>query len=163
MGMNDVTLNGELCLSYPDGFHVLDADEMARVFPNDGPNRWGIWDTERHMIVSVQWHESNVLLAGLVSTKDLARRVAAEAGKAYKSNDYEVGELYQTTLCGEEAWGVSFRYEVSGVYQIAYAIVFKHVVETTNCTYTLSFFEREENAEASEQVFRALLDSLRLT
>ena len=162
MGVNDVKLNNELCLTYPDGFHVLDEEEMNRVFPLDVPNRWAIWDIDRHIIISVQWHEANALLARLVSTKDLAKRVAAEAAKAYRANEYEVGELYQTTLCGEEAWGISFKYEVAGVFQIAHALVFKHAVENTNCTYTLSFYEREENAEASEQVFQDLVASLRL-
>ena len=71
--MNQALIHSQLSLSYPDGFREMDQEEMKRLYQDDNPDRWGIWDQERHIILTVLWHDSNVFLSALASAKDVAK------------------------------------------------------------------------------------------
>lgn len=158
--MNNVILNNELTLQYPDGFHVLDEDEMSRIFPVNTPNRWAIMDLDRHLIICVQWQKSSAILARFSSTKDHAKRVVAKARAAYREKECEIGDPYQTSVCGQEAWGVSFSYEVDGVKQLGKVILFKRLSKKTHTTYTVYYYTREESAEENEVILHDALSSV---
>jgi hypothetical protein len=156
--MAKALLNDRLSVSYPKGFRVMDEAERQKVFPAGNENLWAIWDKRHHVIISVQWHQANALLSKLVDAKSLTKRVQAQARKAYKDMGYEDGELYQTTVCGETAWGIDFAYQMQGVDQVAKALVFKHEA----CTYTLYCYGRKSNAATAARLFDDFLASLGL-
>lgn len=160
--MSDALLNGGLRLTYPDGFHEMDGDELRRAFGDQTPNRWGIWDTERHIIVSVTWHESNARLSRLASTKALARRVQKHAAKTYANQGYQAGGLFGIELCGMEAWGFDYRFDVGDTGQVGKVLVFKHVEGSACCCYTVYCYTREELAVASAEVLEAIMASMRI-
>jgi len=160
--MSDALINGSLRLTYPDGFHEMDGDELRRAFGDQTPDRWGIWDTDRHIIVSVAWHESNARLSRLASTKALAKRVQKHAAKTYAKQGYRAGGLFGIELCGAEAWGFDYRYDVGDIGQVGKALVLKHLEGSTCCCYTVYYHAREELAVASAEVLQAIMASMRI-
>lgn len=152
-------LNDELSVAIPGGFHVMDGAEEQRVFMENARDRWAIWNTHRHIIISIMWNESNKLVSKFVNTKDLIKRIENKAHKSYKANDYQCGEIYETQLCGEPAHGLCYEYVIQDVGQVSEVLVFKH--ET--CCYTIYYYARKDDAEESRKVFQELLDSLELT
>lgn len=160
--MNEALLNNELAVSYPDGFHVMDEEDLKRVFLDAAPDRWGIWDRERHVIIALQWHESHpAFLRKIVSAKDLAKRAEAATHKAYKQMGYLGGSLFERNLCGEEAWGYRFESVVQGAPQVGEVDVFLRARERGNCAYTAYFQASRENAAAHYALFEEFLASMR--
>ena len=119
-------------------------------------------DDEAHVIVAITWHESHAgLLQRLASTKDLAKRVQRKArDSARKTTGSEVGELRETRICGAEAWGLACSYKVQGVPQVSEAWVFKLPKGKMSCCYTMYFYAREENAEASRKTLDGIIASI---
>ena len=54
-------INNEVMLSYPDGFEEMDRAQLKDAFLDDNPNRWGIKDEKRHMMVTILWNRTNML------------------------------------------------------------------------------------------------------
>lgn len=158
--MNTATLHGQLHVSYPDGFHVMGEEELHQAFADNNPNRWGIWDTDRHIIVAILWHESNALLSRLADTKGLAKRVQKHTAKTYAHYGYKAGELTRGETCGSEAWGFDYRFDMDGVGQVGRTEVFKHVEDGTCLCYTLYCYAREKQAQDGKEAFEAILASL---
>lgn len=156
--MSEAVLNGELSVTYPESFHVMDAKEMAGVFLDDASDRWAIWDTDAHVIVAVMWHESGKFVSKLAGVKSLAERVEKHAAKAYKNAGYSCKGYRSFELCGQEACAVDFEYQVQGVQQLASVAVFKH----EGCSYTIYSYVRKENAAEAQLLVNTLLDSLKL-
>ena len=157
--MNRALIHDELSLSYPDGFHEMDRAEMKRLYQDDNPDRWGIWDQERHIIIAVLWHDTNAFLSALASAKDVAKTTEKRLKRGMKSHGYQFGGFYQTELCGQEAHGFRYSYHIGDVVQTAEALVLKR---KTTC-YTIYYYAREELAPVSRPVFESILQSMKLT
>ena len=157
--MNQALIHNELSLSYPDGFHEMDREEMKNLYLDDNPDRWGIWDQERHIILTVFWHDSNPILASLAGAKDVAKSTEKRLKRGLKNHGYRFGEFYQTQLCGLEAHGFRYSYRIGEVVQAAEALVLKR---KTAC-YTIYYYAREEQNPGSRPVFEQVLRSMRLT
>lgn len=156
--MNEALINGGLSISYPDGFHVMDDAEQARIFLEEAPNRWGIWDTGRHIIIALMWNTSSGFLAKLSSPKSQAERVEARARKAYKAAGYRCLGFSETQVAGRDAHAVRFEYQVQGVQQVAEVAVFND-----KATYYFVYgYLRKENAEVGDAVLDEVLASIRL-
>ena len=156
--MNQAVIHGQLFLVYPDGFHVMDVEELNQAFLDDNPNRWGIWDRERHIIIAVFWHESSAILSALAGAKDVAKSTEKRLRKGLKRYGYESRGSFTTTLCGQETCGFRYAYRVGDVFQSAETVILKH----GTCCYTIYYYAREEKDLVSYPVYEQVLRSLRL-
>ena len=146
--MQSTMLNGHFEVSYPNGFHVLDAEEQQRVFLQETPDRWAIRDEKLHILFTVQWHRSNAMLVKVASAKDQAKRIGKAARKAYAKQGFSGGEPFRTEFCGQSTWGVRFQHQVDGVVQDVEAVVAKH----EDCMYMAYTYRRDG---ASDRVRKA--------
>lgn len=160
--MNDALPNDHLHVAYPESFRVLNAEEASKVLLSNDADRWAIRDDNAHIIIAITWHESRAgLLQKLASTKDLAKRVQRKAHDvARKAEGSTVGELRQSQICGEEAWGFDCAYEVQGARQVSQTWVFKLPKGKASCCYTIYFYAREDSAEASRKVLDEIIASM---
>ena len=55
--MNRETVNEAMEVEVPNGFYVLSAEELRLAYQSEDPNRWGMRDKERHIILTVMWKE----------------------------------------------------------------------------------------------------------
>ena len=156
--MNQALIHNELSLSYPDGFHVMDREEMRTLYQDENPDRWGIWDQERHIILTVLWHDSNPVLAALAGAKDVARTTEKRLKRGMEAHGYRLGGFFQRPLCGLEAHGFRYSYQVGDVTQAAETLVLKR----ENTCFTIYYYAREELELASRPVYEEVLRSMRL-
>ena len=155
--MGSTVLHDELSLSFPDSFEVMGDDELREGYLDDNPNRWGIWDRQRHVIIVVYWHDSNALLARMVSTKGLAERAERLMAKSYAGHGFQLGGFFEMEVAGHEARGFSYRYDLRGVGQSAETVVLKH----GKCCYTLYYYAREGGKPSDHEAFENVLESMR--
>lgn len=154
--MNQAVIRNELILSYPDGFHEMDREELKKLYLDDNPNRWGIWDQDRHIVVAVFWHETNAFLSSLAGARDVAKTTEKKLRKGLKHYGYHRDGFFSETLCGEEVPGFRYTYQLGDVTQAAEVLVLKR---KTVC-YTIYFYTREKLASASQPVFEEILHSM---
>ena len=55
--MSKATVNDLMSIEVPEGFHTMSAEELRQAYRDDNPDLWGMWDQERHVMVSVMWKE----------------------------------------------------------------------------------------------------------
>ena len=154
--MKQTVIHSELSLSYPDGFREVDREELKRLFQDDNPNRWGIWDEEKHIILAVFWHDANKLLSALAGAGDVAKSTEKKLKKGLKNHGYRFDGFYKTTLCGLESHGFRYSYRVGEIAQAAEVLVLKR----KNTCYTIYYYAREELALVSRPVFEEILGSM---
>ena len=157
--METAQLHGGLAATYPDGFCEMDAAQLREAFLDDNPNRWGIRDTDRHIMLSIFWHDSNRLIAGLASVKSLAERTRKLSEKAYAPYGYRFNGAFPAQIAGVEASGFAYEYTLAGVEQFAETIVFKN----GKTCYTLYYFTQKELASENRAVLEGILSSLSLS
>ena len=160
--MIEGTLGEELSLAYPEGFHVMSEAESYEVFGGDSPERWSIWDKDRHAIISVQMHESKPgLFRKITSPFELAERAEKAARKAYADGGYTSGSFQEREIAGEKACGFDFGYTVDDVVQIGRIDVFmKPIKRGTHC-YTLFLHSSKANAEENLAIYEEFLASFK--
>ena len=88
-------INDEVILSYPDGFEEMDREQLKAAFLDDNPNRWGIKDEKRHMMVTVLWNRTNMLSAMITGPGTIAdsaeHKMKVSLSKSqYKNNGYDI-------------------------------------------------------------------------
>ncbi len=80
--MNAINLNNAVELYYPEGFHVLSAEERSELnFIKEGNGNL-IRDEERHVLISAAWTRINAMARLLLNSKDVAlsrEKVVAKA------------------------------------------------------------------------------------
>ncbi len=148
-------INEELYLDYPTGFHVMSTEELHDVYLDENPNRWGIWDKDRHMIVAVFWNRANALLAAVASAKDTAKSIEKTMRKEMKPLDYRSNGFFEREVCDLNAYGFRYGYVKEGTHQDAQAVVVKH----GNVFYTVYYYGRKD-MEGSEELFDRILDTM---
>lgn len=162
--MGEALVHDELVVSCPEGFAVMGADEMKHAFLDDNPHRWGLWDKERHLMFVVTWHVSNAAIARLATPTSLAKRAGKIAAKTYRGRNYrQLGDYYKTQLCGLDAAGFRYEFELQDseqqtVVQQGETVIFKNGA----CCYTLYWYERKGTCPEAEQVRNDIFGSLAL-
>lgn len=70
--MERMTLNNELQFPVPEGFHVMDEEEMSGMTMLAAGPGVCLKDPERHMVVSVGYKKAGLLTSKMLSQKDIA-------------------------------------------------------------------------------------------
>lgn len=151
--MNNVQVNNELNLTYPDGFKEMGEAELIKYFGKPD-NRWGAYHADDHIILSVGWKK-----AGLSSNTE---GVLFELESRMKRNllNYQQIHAFQTKVASKKAHGVRFEYRVNDarLNQVCDLIVFK----SKKVFYSVWFITRKFNAAESRRAFEEVLNSITL-
>ena len=147
--MDDVLLNGCLKIPVPEGFRVLDREELRQMYLDDLPDRWGMRNEEEHIIVCVYWHKFNRLLKSIADPKEVCKADEKRISKVMKNNGYAFESYFDTEVAGIKACGFRYNYEVQGIPQVCEVTV----LIRDNVTYTLYFYTRPECAEKARGIY----------
>ena len=150
------TVNRELALPRPEGFEVMGAEELKRVYIRDDPNRWGMWDRERHVMITVLWQRYNPLLAWLAEMKTMARRNEQLTRKGYLDHDYRLEGFTSRKVQGLAGEGYRFTYRLGDVEQGIETLLIKR----GSTVYSLNCVGRAENSAENHAIFEAVLDGM---
>lgn len=155
--MEKTVINGEINVLVPDGFAVMDREELARVYKKDNDRFWGMKKTgspEEGIYVIVDWEDYNPLVLMLLSAKDIARRNEQIHAGVYADYGYRKGTVFERTVCGRKAAGYRFSYSVKGKDLRASSILFKHGSRVYKFTCAADTAD-----ETAGPVFESFLDS----
>lgn len=156
--MESVLINNKLQLAQPEGFRVMDHDELVQAYQTDYDSMWGMRDEERHIIFAVIWKVTNKVLGALAGSKTVAEQAEKALRKSYKDMDYRCDDRYKITVAGKTAHGFRYSYTNQGQDQAAETFV---VQDGASC-YTFYYYTRAELAEENRSVFDEILASIKL-
>lgn len=150
--MNNVKINNTINLTYPDSYREMGDEELTRYFstPKD---RWGVYDSDRHIILSVSWSKVGFL------TDEETALFGMEARMRRNLLNYQQISSFKTKIASKKkACGVRFEYRVNDakLVQVADLIVFKN----KNRFYYIYFITRRMNAAAERLEFEEILKSI---
>lgn len=157
--MVKAVINNEVLLSYPEGFVEMDREALKEAFLDDNPNRWGIKDEKRHMLVTVLWNRTNMITAMITGPGTIADSAEHKMKTSLSKSRYKFGRFERKKVSGRNANGFTYEYVLEGVEQIGEVLVFQNV----NCYYTLYTYALKENRQAARVVIDAIESSIQFT
>lgn len=153
--MNNATINNEISLTYPDGFNVMSEDELSKYFGSP-QNRWGVFDAENHVILSVGWTKKK-LLSFLVDAE--SAMIGAEARLSRNLVNYQRVTSYKTKLGKKKkAKGIRFEYRVNDSVSIHVGdlVIFKHKKKIYSVYYICRKSKAAQVLPAFEEVLKSI-------
>ena len=157
--MVKAVINNEVLLSYPEGFEEMDRKALKEAFLDDNPNRWGIKDEKRHMLVTVLWNRTNMITAMITGPSTIADSVEHKMKTSLNKSRYKFGGFERKKVSGRNANGFTYEYVLEDTEQIGEVLVFQNV----NCYYTLYTYALKENRQAARVVIDAIESSIHFT
>ena len=152
------TVNQAFSLEVPEGFHCMSQEELKQLYQNENPNRWGIWDEERHVSIVVLWKQFPALVCWLADMKTMAQRNQQLTEKGYAANEYAFQGYLSAKAGGATVEGYRFCFRVGDVAQAAETMLLKH----KKTVYSLSCVGRKENYAADQETFHRVLSDLKI-
>lgn len=154
--MNSAKVNRELSVTYEDGFLAVSPEDMRRLMWDENPDRWGIWDKERHIIIAVFYHTSPGFVAKLFGNPEaIAKNNESSLKKTYRNSSYQFNGFYETEIAGHRAYGFEYEYSAGDVRQSGRMDVIMH----QRTCYTFYCFARKERREESFELYDRFLKS----
>ena len=141
-------VNSEISIEVPEGFSEMTEAEIREAYRQDYSDRWAIRDSERHIIICIQWHKNNALMASLADPESLIKNFESKISKAMKDNSYSLIGFGRTELCGIDAPSFRHTYQVEGVDQTSEVCIFKH----GKVVYTVYSYYRTGDALAEDTI-----------
>lgn len=151
------TVNGTIAIQVPEGFRVMDKEELNSAYNDVNGNRWGMTDETRHITVSIFWHRSNPLLSVLADSKDICRSTETKLRRAMKDYGYSLDRFYTIKICGKDVFCFCHRYELRSIGYVSDVCTIKL---GRDC-YTLYLYSREENEAENRRTIEDIVDSIR--
>lgn len=150
--MNTVKINNEINLTFPDSFKEMGEEELTRYFSSPN-NRWGAYDADEHIILSVSWKK-----AGFLSSDPEIALFDIESRMRRDLLNYQQITSFKTKVASKKAYGVRFEYRVNDSCRVHVGdiIVFKG----KKCFYTIYYITRKANAAAARPALKEILDSV---
>ena len=158
MKMASEIINGDLKIEVPEGYRVLSKEEMKAMYLDDNPDRWAMRNEAMHHTVAVLYHKSNPFLAMLADVKSIAESTQLKLSRGLAPYQYERGEFFPASLCGQKAYGFTYRYVNHEVLTDGKVIVFKH----GNICYTVYEYSADGYTDANRPVFESVCSSMEL-
>ena len=153
MDTQTLTLNSELTLAFPDGFHVLDAEERSRIrFAEEGAGIC-LSDPDRHIFVSVAWKEVNGFSALILNNHDLAKHMERSVKKSMRQFGYMTGGKIRRIVGGKESEGFCYTYTAQQIRMFGESLVLRR----GKTIYYFHFYVRESLKEESLPLWDSLL------
>lgn len=155
--MNNVKINNELNLAYPDDFREMGEEELSKYF-GSAENRWGVYDADKHIILSVSWSKPG-FFRSLTDAESVV--IGTEMRLRRGLLNYQRISTFKMKLQKKKkAEGLRFEYRVNDkkLVQVADLIIFKHKKKF----YSIYYITRKSNAAEVRPAFKDVLDSIQL-
>ena len=149
-------INNEINLTYPDTYQEMGEEELQRYF-STAQNRWGVYDAERHVILSVCWKKAG-FLSFLTDAESIL--IGAEARMKRKLINYRRLDASKTKIASKKknAFGIRFEYRVNdaNIYHSGDMRIMKYKKNF----YTFQYIGRRITDEQCHPDFDAMIESV---
>ncbi|MBE6514076.1 MAG: hypothetical protein E7Z69_03130 [Thermoplasmata archaeon] len=156
--MNRAVVNGEVSVEVPEGFSILGKDELDGLYADSNPDRWGMADEGRGMILSVFWHRNGALMSSIASVEDACRSTEMRLARRLGPYGYSLEGFYMREVCGQDARGFRHSYSANGVDRVCEVTLFK----SGRVFYTVYCYSTAEGEQGNRPVLSAVVDSMSL-
>ena len=156
--MTSEKINGKLTLEIPEGFQLMSADDLFKLYKENKYDRWGIWDRDRHIVITVSWQRVPALTSFLADVKSIAKRNQQLAEKGYAGHNYRGEGQFSAEAGNAHLEGYRFSYDLQGVRQKAETLLMKY----EKVIYNFTCVSREEGSAEAGELFRNFIAGLRL-
>ena len=148
--MQEIVLNQEFLLLFPEGFTVLSEEEREKLnFLREGEGIC-LSDPERHIMASLAWQAAG-FAALLLSPKDLAGNAEKYVRKAMENANYRKLAVEDLALAGDKGAAYTYLYEANDTKMYGKSAVLKK----GSTIYYLHFYAHEGDGES-----RGLIDQI---
>lgn len=149
--MNKVKVNNVINLTYPDGFKEMGDEDLTKYF-RSSENRWGVYNADEHIILSVSWTKAGLLTDAEMMLIDIESRLCRNL------LNYQRISSFKTKVANKKAYGIRFEYRVNDarIVQVADMVVFKF----KNQFYAVHYITRKANAASSRLALEEVLKSV---
>lgn len=154
--MLNALVNGQINLTYPDSFAEMSEEELIRFFGKPD-NRWGVFDADRHAMISVSWKKSGIF--GFMTDAE-SIIIGAESRMSRSLLNYQRSKAGKMKLCGKKikAYGITFEYRVKdkAIVQMGDLVAFKY----KKFIYSIYFVGRKVNDADNRPIFEEMINSM---
>ena len=153
MMTNTFTLNEKLTIAYPDGFRLLNEEELKQLtFIEKGPG-YVIRDDERHIMISCAWKNEGLLESMFLSAHDLARKNEENVRKAMQGFGYHGAGFPVRNIAGEDTEGFCYEYTAQDIEMYAET----YTIKKDKVLYYLHFYTRSALKEENLKIWEEML------
>lgn len=156
--MTKEVINEKIALEIPEGFQVMSADDLYKLYQENNFDRWGIWNRDRHIVITVSWQRVPALLSVLADVKSIAKRNQQLAAKGYAGHNYREEGLFSAEAENVHLEGYRFSYDLQNFRQKAETLLMKY----EKMIYNFTCVSREESAAEGSELFRNLIAGMKL-
>lgn len=153
--MNEEMINGVFAVTVPEGFHVMDEEELKRIYAGQSPDRWCLRNDETGMTISVMWGRISPILAAIVNLDATAART--QEAMARHLQDFRRIDDVSPQIAGQKSRGFCYEYTTDGQPYVGEWLVMRY----KKFAYTISYYAKNSGQQAAWEIFDALLDSIR--
>ncbi len=151
-------VNNEINVCFADTFHVMNENELSNVYLNNSWHRWGIWDYDNHIIITIIWEKKNPLLIKLADVSAMVKRNEKLTRKGYpKSSNYELIEFFDYEIDHIKAKGYRFKVLVENSEQYVENLLLKY----KNTIYCFTVIGRTNNIKYNQETFKKFLNEIK--
>lgn len=154
--MKTITFNNEIKIAYPEGFHVMNDEELREMNYTGEGNAIFLRDEERHMVVSVGEKEIPGFSALMLNQKEIAKNTEGYIKKANSSYDYRLGEFFERNIGNDTGNGFSYGYVAKDTAMYAECFT----VKKKKKVYYYYLYTREEQKEKNLGIWDEILSSI---
>ena len=155
--MNTAKINNAVNLTYPESYQEMGEEELQRYFKT-AQNRWGVYDVDRHVILTVSWKKAG-FLSFMTDAESLL--IGIEARNKRNLINYRRKDAFKTKIASKKkknGYGIRFEYRVNdaNIYQVSdlRAVKFKGYF------YCFQYIGRRITDEECHPDFEAMMESV---
>lgn len=151
--MSKVTINNALVLDCPDSFKEMGEEELTKYFGSP-QNRWGAYNADEHIILSVGWRKAGIITDAEMALIDIESRMRRSLLNYQRVSSYKTPVITKKNT----GYGIRFEYRVNDSVSIHAGdlVVFKH----KNRCYAIEFVTRKSHAAQALPAFEEILKSI---
>ena len=154
--MNDRFIaGGTLSLACPEGFHVMTADELAKMNFFGGETGEGMTAPERHILITVGSKPIGGLAGMLLNAGDIARGTEARLKKPMQANGYAGKGFCSAAVGTEKAEGFGYEYEAEGTGMYGES----NVIKRKKTLWFLHCYTRTALKQESVEIWKEILQT----
>jgi len=150
-------INDTFTLEIPDWFEVMSGEDLRGMYRNAGdPFKWGVRDTENHVIIVALWKKYPALLSWTLDLKAIVKKNEQLTGQAHAEHGYRFLEFFSMQAGDEKAEGYRFTYEKEGITQACS----NFLIKDGRTIYAFICVGREENMETDREMVNRVMSTL---
>ena len=152
-----MTLNNELELTIPEGFHEMDEEERSKLTFAGGEPGLCISNPDLHIVVTVGWRRLVRLAAFAVTARSAATDTEIQISKMMKRLNYQEKGFSDRELGGKSASGFRYIYDSKNTKMMGETFF----VKNGKTLYGINYYGRRSLEKESMPAWKELLDSVR--